>query len=376
MLKNHMIKCASVLLLCFSTALPASKLLPQYTPITSRMMVYAIGIDKDGEKFKITLAANNVETASETDVVSAEGETFYSALSEAEKAASKEIFLGHTGIIIIGQEAANDNFTGFLDYTARNFRMRMNIKLLTVMNSTAKEILDLKGEAGNNILFKLDSLINTVTTASDNCTLLNRVVQDIANEETDPVTLAVKVITNENTGEKELSLAGFALYKDESLNSFITEDIADVYSLINGKYKVESMTVDADEKISVEIVTTETKIKYTDQSKLPKAQIELLMTCSITEKFGNQQNDANINDELIPKCASAISQKLENEAQKLISYTKEKKIDVFRLVDGFSKMHPYKRSKISLSADEIYTEMEIEFKVSPTVTNSNALQKE
>lgn len=371
-------KSLSVILLCFASAKPTTQLFPKYTPITSRMMVYAIGIDDDGGDVRITLAANNVESPSEADVVSAKGKTFYDALTEAEKAASKEIFLGHTSIILIGQQAARESLAGFIDYTARNFRMRMNIKMLTVMGGTAKEILDLKGESGNNILSKLDSLISTVTIDENNSKItLNNVVKSMASDMLDPVTVAVKTITNEDDGQKELSLAGFALYKDVKLEAFITDEIADIYGLINGNYRIGSLTLELnqDEKASVEIVTTETKIKFNCEGDIPKAEVIINITCGIAEHFGKNNSAETLGDELINQCTEQMKNKLENEAKELIDYTKEAKVDVFGIVYSFYKSHPYKMQKFSKDPKALYSVMEIDVAVIPTVTNSYVMQK-
>lgn len=246
------------------------------------------------------------------------------------------------------------------------------------MGGTAKEILDLKGESGNNILSKLDSLINTVIIDENNSAItLNNVVKCMASDKLDPVTIAVKVITNEDDGSKELSLAGFALYSGEVLNSFVTDEAADIYGLLDGNYRIGSLTVETDNqvKVSMEIITTETQIKFSDNGALPRAEVNLNITCGIAEQFDKSGGSEAIGDELVEKCKKEMKSMLENNAKQLIDFTKNAGIDVFGFVNKFSKNHPYKFEDIKLDSKVLYEVMEVSVTVTPAITNLYVMQK-
>ncbi|MDE7280824.1 MAG: hypothetical protein K2N36_03675, partial [Ruminiclostridium sp.] len=150
MYRNLKIICAAMAVLLLGGCVP-------HTELNEKAIVLAIGIDYEDELFKACFQYYNPSGAggatlvdnSQPNVLTAkgEGENVYGALEDASFRCGKELMLGVTQIIIIGEEAANHSVEQVMNFTKSYFQSHPDM-MVAVSEGCACDLMQVKFSEG------------------------------------------------------------------------------------------------------------------------------------------------------------------------------------------------------------------------------------
>lgn len=143
--------------------------------IEDRNQVLAMGIDRDKDKYVVTVEVpipSNVSGSSETGEsggggepvahYSMKGRSLYRILSRMQTEMNKLLFLGHMGVVIFGEDETKKDISGSLDLLVRTFDVSRKVFVLCTKGK-AKDLLTKKsGVEGINSSFIADMIRNNL----------------------------------------------------------------------------------------------------------------------------------------------------------------------------------------------------------------------
>ena len=133
------------------------QILPERIEITDLNIIRAIGIDKDENtpgNICVTLISKqekkeeNSEESGGTaqkgkaEVMIKSARTILQAERELQSHSDKRVYFGHVKFFLIGEEAAREGITKYIDFLARDHDIRLNSKVYIVEGMTAREFIE------------------------------------------------------------------------------------------------------------------------------------------------------------------------------------------------------------------------------------------
>jgi len=157
--------------------------LPPRKEIDDLQLVQVIGIDKlsySTNDCMLTVASKNLEVGGSQEqsggtdgssggskskalVLTSTGKTFFDAARNIQTHSNKTIFWGHSQYYLIGEEAAKDNISKYIDFFTRDHELRIDSKVYIVKGSTAKDLIEQFNKSEYYIAEKLDILGKTLS---------------------------------------------------------------------------------------------------------------------------------------------------------------------------------------------------------------------
>ncbi|HIZ55945.1 MAG TPA: Ger(x)C family spore germination protein, partial [Firmicutes bacterium] len=126
--------------------------------LKDRSIIQAIGIDKDGDQFKISLQAFSPQgeggqtaidiSKSNAIVITGTGKTISEALVNAGLRQGKTIFFGHNRLVVLGEEMAKEGIEPIWSYFNADNYLRPNMYIIIAKGMTAEEIISAKISEG------------------------------------------------------------------------------------------------------------------------------------------------------------------------------------------------------------------------------------
>ncbi|MDD3192404.1 MAG: Ger(x)C family spore germination protein [Oscillospiraceae bacterium] len=185
--------------------------------LNERAIVQAIGIDRAGDAYALTLQIFDPEAAGADDtssgkILRAEGRTLAEAMRNANLKQGQEIFLGHTKLILLGEQIAVDGVEEVVAYFNADAQSRPNTDMLVA-----------QGDAASVLREPLDSTILPVLSMKmllegyrDNGKLVRTQLRGIAGSLENPAVGAYLPVAAFSGDEEEagIQIVGTAVLRD------------------------------------------------------------------------------------------------------------------------------------------------------------------
>ena len=149
-------KTFSALLLAVFSLITFSGCVP-HTELNEKAIILAIGIDYKDEKYKVTfqyynptgIGGRTLVDNSQPNVLTSngEGENVYAALEDASFRCGRELMLGVTQLIVIGEDAAKYSVNKVMEFSKSFFQSHPDM-LVTVAEGEAQELMKVKFSEG------------------------------------------------------------------------------------------------------------------------------------------------------------------------------------------------------------------------------------
>lgn len=321
--------------------------------LNDRVIVQAIGIDKDGDDIKITLqifspTAKGNETidvkANNANLITVTGKNISEAFSNATLKQGKKIFIGHNQLIIFGSEIAKEGISDALAYFTSNPFAREDAHLL-VAEKTANEVLStninqgiLPADAIKEMI--LNYTVNGFTTA----VTFFEFMSSFSNHNKSAFIPVIKVSNeqdekkSEKEDEKEIQkldgvyLDGTAIFKEKKMSALI--DKADTRGLLFLREKIKKTMYFAKagkfEMANIEIYKSKSKI--IPNISEGKISFKVMIDCQATLENFTLSEPATYAD--FPNIENVVEEKIKNECLSVFNKTIiEEKADVLLLGD-------------------------------------------
>lgn len=247
-----------------------------HTELNEKAIVMAIGIDYEEDMYSVTfqyysptgLGGRTLVDNSQPNVLTASGtgENVYGALEDASFRCGRELMLGVTQIIIIGEEAAKHSVDRVLDFTKSYFQSHPDM-MITVAEGKAEEMLKVKFNEGIVSTEKLKFML-TNAEKSGIAELPSALSLFIAlqTKQKSACLPRLRLIddgkSDASQDGKTLEIAGGVLIKDGAAIDETDIETVSGLQLLCCKAQTATVTVDfGGEKISVGLVDVKTEIK-------------------------------------------------------------------------------------------------------------------
>lgn len=339
-------------------------------------LVMASGIDlaEDGE-IELTLQIalplgipSSLQTGGKREehvmVVSAKGKAGLDILGHLQQQLSRKIFLGHRGVLVIGERYARHGIDQALDSLLRAPESRYNSFVVTAYGTTAKEIL--------NTPYLLEQIpaigINKIQFSEVSLSFkIDEFLNAVASFEASPITGAVRIIKTDN-GQPTFAIDKAAVYRGNKLAGFLSSQELKAKRWWHGEADGMKMTSQVEPKdkdfngtITAELMRGSTKIRTSIKNGLP--EVSVTFKAAARGLANNTKLDLNKAPNM-----KRVEAKLSEDMQKLIAGTisrmqKEFKADIFSFGREIHIEHPSVWKNMKEKWMDIYPTVPVNVKV-------------
>lgn len=309
-------------------------------------------------------------------VVSAIGEDVYDCLNQMQQQLSRDIFLGHRGVIVFGEKYARKGINQVLDAFVRSPATRYNSYVVTAYGTTAKKIL--------NTPYLLEQIpaigIKNIQFSGVSLSVkIDEFLDALASSGKSPVTGAVRVV-NKGTDQQTFTMDKAAVYQGNKLVGFLSQQELKILRWWIGeaeRTKISTQMEPGDKKfkgtISIEVLRVQKKLRTSIKNGVPEVSIEFKATARTFE------NDTRLD---ISKANNLkrMETKFSNDIEKVLTRTfsrvqKEWEADIFGFGNEIHIEHPYVWKRIKHQWNDIYPKVPINAKVDVTIERTGRTQK-
>lgn len=305
----------------------------------------AIGIDKDGDKYIVTVQIINPSEVSSQKatgqrvasfIYTTEGKTIFEALRRMTTMSTRRIYLAHIRAVVFGEDLARQGLKDLLDFLFRDHEMRSNIHLLVAKNTKAEYILSmltgLDKIPANKMYISLERTEEFWATA--HAAKLDDFVNSLSSEGKNPVVSGIIIQGNIEIGSNKknlenaripaiLRIDNIAAFHRDKLIGWLNEKEGMGYNQIVGKMKSTLITIKCPKgnDLGIEIMKTKCKAKGVIENGKPKIYINFQaegnvgdVQCDIDlTKVENVNELERILEKTLEKNMEAVIKKAQNE---------------------------------------------------------------
>lgn len=269
-------------------------------------------------------------------VVSAQGETVAKAFSDIQKKLNQVLFMGHTRIIAISEEVAEDGVLDIVDGFRRDPAIRRLLWFL-IVEGKAEDLLNSKPKIEQIPTVYIMSLIqNGARTGAIPDVTLGDFFVSISNKSLQPMANRMKL------QEDDVYWSGLSLFDHGKMVGNLTDEESWILVQLRdeqqgGHFQVFTGNEENKENIVVSPTQVETKTKLEVKDGKVKAHYHVYMQANILEKNMPEHLD---NVKTLAKLRKLAEKHLEHEAEQLINSLQTKqKVDVLRLGSKVKAFH-------------------------------------
>ncbi|MDD2377600.1 MAG: Ger(x)C family spore germination protein [Bacilli bacterium] len=370
-----------------------------YRELNNLALVSAIGIDEKDGLYNVSVqimdptqqsGSNNSSSSIEAtpiDVHQAQGKTILEALNNIVLEEPKELFFGHTDLVVISDSLAKKGIEDFIDYLLRDRESRKIFPVAIVKNSNAIDIIKLVTPieviSAKSISYSLNSVKKINGTVSDR--LFDEVLMCMFIEGREATITAIELVgpkdkgeskDNQSTSEASTSflVSGSAVLLDDKVVGYLSKEESFAYTFMRGLIESSVLSVPCDKEGNYAGITLEknkTDIKTIIEDDKPVGEINVDIKAVISE-FNCKLNLKKNNN--ITKIEEATNKEMKKILDTTLSKVqKEYKSDIFGFGEYLYKNNYKIWKKYRKDWNNLFSNMEYKIKVKTTIRNVGAI---
>lgn len=283
-----------------------------YQELNDRAIVSGISIDFENEEYIVNYEIlNNLKTEEpeyKAYMVEGRGETVVEAFENASETVSKETYLSHLKVLILGENAAKHKLRDIVDFMLREPYIRNIFSPVVAKNATAKEILASTDKETPVVSEKIDSLIRNNKYNEDISVKIDfdHFMDQYEDDRIDPVLTAIELI------DEKPSIAGIAVLKGGKLQIILDEELSAIFNVLSNKSSYHSIKLPCKDKEGFTILSLYDNKKTELEIKEEKIKIKSKLNASVVkDSCGLDFRDGTIYNELSEKFENVVKQQYE-----------------------------------------------------------------
>lgn len=232
-------------------------------------------------------------------LIESQGETLMDAIRNTISKDFPKLYFGHTTVVILSREIAEDGVLKIVDFLFRDAEPRLNINLYVSEEKTANEIMKYKPSMSEILSVELTNILDEQKNLAKALLVpAYKFVNAVAEEGVSAVLPSLCIV--DNVDGKTVKLCGTAIFKGDKLQGFISDEETYALSFILDEVKggviVTNIESETEEKaLSLEIMESSTNIKpvYSDNKLSVEVNIDtktFLNENMSTKSFGDKQS--------------------------------------------------------------------------------------
>ncbi|WP_028610605.1 Ger(x)C family spore germination protein [Paenibacillus harenae] len=360
-----------------------------------------IGVDKAANGYRVTTqvvspgeiaAARPSGNRTPVTVYETTGSTIFEAIRKITTKSSREIYLAHLRVLVIGEALAKEGIHKALDHFSRDHEVRTDYFVIVAKGATASDVLKvltpIEKIPANYLYLALDS--SQKLWAPTATITLDELITDITSEGKNPALSAVRVIgkqisqTQKNVESIEppgfLKYSGLAVFRKDKLIGWLNEKESKGYSYItnNVESTVGAIACPGGGKIAVEVIKSKTKIKGKVRNGKPNIDIVVKME----ENVGEVECEIDMTKR---ETISELEYAAKLRVEKIIKNTIKKvqsdlKVDIFGFGEAIHRADPAAWKTLKQNWDEQFAQLDFNVNASVKIrrigTVANSFHKE
>jgi spore germination protein KC len=354
-----------------------------YRELDEMAIVAGVAIDKEGDKYLLTVEISNVpsgkEAKPESKIVSEKGDTIFDAIRNIIKTSGKELYWGHSDIIILSQEIAREGIIQAIDLFSRDPEARMSTNLLISKEKTAAEILEQQSTTSAIHAKDISRMLASQYRLSKAPVIeVHQFVNTLTGGGKSAVLPAIGVSVNQ--GKSNWELSGTAVFKKDKLIGFLDGEDTKYFLFVINKVKAGSLiqkesTEGPKVNVTLEILpeTTKTKIKPVYSDGKLSMELDVSITVAIAEIGGSENY---ISEPGLSKLKKDAEKSLENNIKRVVKKVQnDYDSDIFGFGSIIKDDMPDVWREIENDWEEIYKDLDISVNSDIEIINSALLLK-
>lgn len=309
--------------------------------------------------------------------ISAKGKNINDMIQHLQERSSRELFVSHRRVLLIGESLAERGLKDVLDYYTRAPDSRLRTYVFIVRGRMAGELLDISipsEQVPGTAIMELAK--SKVATGSK----LSNIVNDMSTDGIFPVIDVLEVkpasILEETKGNAgwTFRLSGSAVIKDYKLIGFL--DIEKMRGLLwmrdmMSKGVVTTQISEKEGEVSFEVVNSSRKMRFIFHGDEVKVNISLKVEGPVYE---NNTNLDLSEPSHIKKVEEALGSAIKTRVEQTIETAQQElRSDIFGIGKELYQTHPTKWKEIKGMWEDIFPEIEIAVNVEVKVRRSGII---
>lgn len=333
-----------------------------YHELNDLAIVSAIGIEKEEEKYKVTLElykevkeSNSGSASKESEDLSGTGKSLDEAINNSSFASEKLLYFSHIQAIIIDSDLAKEGISSIMDYLSRNTEFSFVSYIVVSDDKKPSEILSKKNIKNEIIGDAISSIFNT-TDQNNSSFVYNKYfdfLEKYINKNQDVYAPLIKI------KDKQIAIEDAAIFKDDKMVDNLDSLETKAFSLlINNTDSLYYKLNHNNGYIVIRVFEGNSKIKIRNG--------KIVISIDVNSLIDEANTEINtLNDENIKKLNKQMEYAIKNDVEKLLKILKEKDSDVLGLNDVLYKTYGNVKND--------WKEMKIEIKVNNEITKKGLL---
>lgn len=237
------------------------------TNLKNLIVIEGVGIDNDEDGVQLTVQSLNpgkstgVEKPEGNMTINTveKGTTIVEAISNLNKAMSKELFFGHNKIIVFSREICETDLNNKLDYFLRSSDARADIAVC-MADGDAKKVLE-NSEDGAHV--PVENMVYLIGNGQKMGTSIYITTNDLLNLYADKTTDMYLPVLKERADQDNVELSGIAIFSNDKLSYILDEEETLGFMLMSGKIKNCYLEIHDEDlgNIGIEVIPTKIKKK-------------------------------------------------------------------------------------------------------------------
>jgi spore germination protein KC len=374
--------CISIILLVFITGCWSRR------ELNDLAIAVGIGIDKSGDQYKVSVqvvdpsevAGKKLSGLAPVIMYQATGKTIFEALRKMTTISPRKIYLAHLRILVLGESLAREGIKDALDFMSRDPEIRNDFFIVVAKETNAEDTLKILTHLEKVPAVKLSSSLVTSqkSWAPTTTVKLDELISDLVSEGKHPVLTGLQVTGNQKIGQTkenieavrspaELKFTELAVFKQDKLIGWLSEIEGKAYNYIHNHVSntVSYVTCPHGGRLTLEILSSETKVKGRIRNEQPHIDIEVRIEANI----GEVQCHLDLTKtETIAEVEKWTNQRIEEIIETTINKVKEDfKVDIFGFGDVIHRSNPQAWKELKEHWDRTFVSMPVHVKVSTTI---------
>ena len=333
-------------------------------------IVQTVGIDYAGGRVTVT-AATGTSPEGEVTILSSEAETVSQAMREMQNYSTKKyIYFGHSRNLLIGEAAAKNGVSIYLEYVERGIDMRLDTKMYIVKGGTAKAAISEASREGESINECMESLERDVQLLSESYVFSCGDVAEEISEDGCALISAIELIDNEwvilGENSNMMQSVGFALISSGRLEGYIGGDAAKGATILINRAKRGTVEIPdgAGGVASVEMTSAKASVDAVFDGNAMK---RIIISVDICGNLAELQNPINIYDASVMKgLEHSLAETELTGMEKTVELMHDLGVDLLKLGNQIESRHPVRYRRLG-NADEQVMNAELEINVTARI---------
>ncbi len=284
-----------------------------YQELNDRAIVSGIAIDYEDENYIVNYEILNNQKSEDpmlkAYMVEGIGKTIVEAFQNASDSISKETYLSHLKVLIIGENAAKEELRIIADYMLREPYIRNIFSPVIAKGTTAKKILQNTTKESPVVSEQIDSLIRN-NKYNENIGLkvdFDHFMDEYEDERIDPALTAIELL------DGKVTLAGMAALEEGKLKKILSPLNAAILNILNNESYNHRLNLPCEnEKDGFTIINLydnkKTKIEITEETIKIKSN---LTAGVVKDSCGYDFREGEIYEELAKKYEEILKKEYE-----------------------------------------------------------------